>query len=341
MVFLFLLIDIITTLNRFEDVAGKIYVGYYVNYLPWIASQMMPVASVMAVVFLLVSLQRHHELIVLHSLGLSIYRVLQPVLFCILLFSLFSWYLADKVVPKAMEKRNYYYYVEMKKNPGGYNKLKKENIWFRTPEAIVHFGKTLSNGEIRGAKVFFYDNKKWKPTRVLESKKLELKDKEWTFKEGAEVFYTNDSMGEVIGVETKEFDVKSISPLEDLTDFKKRQSRAESMSLSELSYAIEKAKASGMSFRILETEYYGKLSFIFSALFLSFLAVPLVIGKSRSSNVFVGMGLSIFIVLAYWVVYSTFLNMGKSGLVPPIVAAWSPGLLALLVFFLLMKRKTY
>jgi len=331
---LFLLIDVVSTLNRFE-VPGRVFLGYYLYYLPWVVSQMMPIAGVLATVFLFVNLQKNNELVVFHSLGLSIFRVLTPVLLVLLGISILGWVLTDKVVPYSMDKRNYYYYVEMKKSPASYNKLKKSDIWFRTPKAIVNFKKVLSKTEVSGVRVYFYSNEEWRPTRILEAETASLQDQEWIYKNGLETNYKD-------GVATSvRFNEVSTDPLEDLSEFKKRQASVDSMSLSELAYAIKKGKESSMSTNVLETSYHGKLSFIFSSLFLSLLALPFCIGNARSSNVFVGLGVALALVISYWVVYSFFLNMGKSGTLPAILAAWLPGIMSLGLFSIMIRKKKY
>jgi lipopolysaccharide export system permease protein len=331
---LFLIIDVITILNRFQ-VPGHIYLAYYINYTPWVISQMMPIAGVLSTVFLFVSLQKNNELVVFYSLGVSIYRVLAPLMCALLLVSIFCWLVTDKVVPSAMDKRNYYYYVKMKENPASYNKLKKNDIWFRTPRAIVNFKKLLSQGEVSGGRVYFYANETWRPTRVLEAKKIFLKKEVWIFENGVETLYENDR------VTTIKFDKVTTSPLEDLSEFEKRQSRVESMTLSELSYAIEKGQEASMSTNNLETEYHGKLSFIFSALFLSLLALPFCIGNTRSSNVFVGLGVALVLVILYWVAYSFCLSMGRTGVVPAMIAAWLPGFVSVAAFGFLIRKQRY
>ena len=39
------------------SVPGRIFLAYYMYYLPWVVSQMMPIAGVLATVFLFVTLQ--------------------------------------------------------------------------------------------------------------------------------------------------------------------------------------------------------------------------------------------------------------------------------------------
>ena len=329
---LFLFIDVVTTMNRF-DISGGLLLAYFLNYLPWIVTKMQPIAGVLATVFLFVSLQKNNELIIFYALGMSIKRVLAPVLGVLLGIASLSWFMTDWVVPQTMEKRNYYYYVEMKKQPGKFNKLRKSNIWFRTPEAIINFGKVVSQQEIENIKVFMFDREKWRPTEVIEAESSILNNDKWIYKDAKITNYGDEV---VIKRILKTYETK---PLEDLKEFKKRQSQLNSMSLSQLSYATKKAKEASMSTVKLRTEYHGKLSFIFSALFLSLLVLPFCIGSQRSSNVFIGLSVALVSVMGYWIFYSTMLNFGNSGVIPPVIAAWSPGLICVLVFLFFMRRR--
>ena len=329
---LFLFIDVVSTINRFS-VEGSVFVAYYFNYLPWVVTQMQPIAGVLATVFLFVGLQKNRELIIFHALGMSIYRVLAPVLAMLLCLSFVAWALTDYVVPKAMEKRNFYYYVKMKKQPGSYNKLKKSNVWFRTPEAIINFGRVISEDKVEDINVFFFDREKWRPTKVLKAKSADLKTNEWIYNDGSETLYSEGA------VKTNLFETYQTKSLESLTEFKKRQSQLNSMSLSQLSFAIEKAEEASMSTLKLRTEYHGKLSFIFSSLFLSLLVLPFCLGNPRSSNAFIGMGVALFSVLGYWIFYSAMLNFGNSGALSPILAGWLPGFVCTLVFLFFIRRQ--
>jgi len=329
---LFLFIDVVSTLSRF-DVSGGVFLAYYFNYLPWVVTQMQPIAGVLATVFLFVSLQKNHELVIFYALGMSIKRVLAPIICLLIVLASFSWVMTDVVVPKTMEKRNYYYYVEMKNQPGQFNKLRKSNVWFRTPDAIINFGKVVSQIEVENIRVFMFDREKWRPTKVIEAESSLLQDDKWLYKNARVTTYENDI---ALQEELKTFETP---PLEDLKEFKKRQSQLNAMSLSQLSYAIKKAKEASMSIVKLRTEYHGKLSFIFSALFLSLLVLPFCIGNQRSSNVFIGLSVAIVSVMAYWILYSTMLNLGNSGALHPIVAAWTPGLLCLVSFLVFIRGR--
>ena len=328
----FLFIDVFFTLSRF-NVSGGVLLAYYLNYLPWVVTKMQSIAGVLATIFLFVTLQKNHELIIFYSLGLSIYRVLIPILSILVGLAFFSWFMTDWVLPKAMEKRNYYYYVKMKKQIGKYNKLRKSDIWFRTPKAIINFGKLLSQREAEDIRIFIFDRERWRPDEVIEAKSSFFQDDKWIYKDVRITTYRDEA---IVTHDLKEHETL---PFEDLKEFKKRQSQLNSMSLSQLSYAIKKAEEASMSTIKLRTEYHGKLSFIFSALFLSLLVLPFCIGNQRSSNTFIGLSVAMVLVMGYWVFYSMMLNLGKGGALHPLVAAWTPGLISTLVFAIFIKRQ--
>ncbi len=332
---LFVLIDALSFMSRYPA-SGAVYFAYYLNYSPSIIVQMLPIAGVLATVFLFVYLQKNTELVVFFSLGISFYRLLLPVLGCLFFASFMGWYISDKIVPITMDKSNYYKFVEIKKKPHQYNHMKKRNLWFRTPEAIVNFGKTITATRVLDVNIVFYDKEKWAPTRVIKAESANLKDSIWVLSNGQETLINVDGAAEV-----SDFKELTLPPLQDLKEYEKRQSRTDSMSVSELSYAIKKNEEAGMATRTLRTDYHGKWSFIFSGIFLSLLAIPFCIGNSRASNVFVGLGVSMGLVLVYWIVYSVSLNLGKVGIFPPVLAAWFPGLISLAFFGVMSPKLKY
>lgn len=332
---LFVLIDAMSFLSRYPA-SGAVYFAYYLNYSPSIIVKMLPIAGVLATVFLFVNLQKNTELVVFFSLGISFYRLLAPVLAC-LFFSVFlGWYLTDKVVPKAMDKSNYYKFVEIKKKPHQYNRMKKRNLWFRTQKAIINFGRTITTSNVADVNIIFYDKENWVPTRVVKAESAVLNKTLWVLKNGRDTVINADGAAEV-----SDFKELTFPPLQDLKEYEKRQSRIDSMSISELSYAIKKNDEAGMATRSLTTEYYGKWSFIFSGIFLSLLALPFCIGNSRATNQFIGLGISMGLILIYWVAYSFSLNLGKVGMLPPFLAAWLPGILSLGFFASMSKKLRY
>ena len=68
--------------------------GYYLDYVPYIASLISPITVFIAVVFITAQLAQHTEIIALLSSGVSIFRIMVPYLIGAFLIGALSFYFA-------------------------------------------------------------------------------------------------------------------------------------------------------------------------------------------------------------------------------------------------------
>jgi lipopolysaccharide export system permease protein len=72
-------------------------------------------------------------------------------------------------------------------------------------------------------------------------------------------------------------------------------------------------------------ELYTKISLPFSSVVFALIGLPLGIQPNRSGGS-IGFGLSILIILVYYVIMTLGRAMGEGGSLPPILAAWLPNI---------------
>ena len=79
---IFIIIDIIGFLDKFIDhsVSFSMLIQYYIFYLPYIIILTLPVATLLASLFSVGQLSRYNEITAMRASGLSIYRILSPLL---------------------------------------------------------------------------------------------------------------------------------------------------------------------------------------------------------------------------------------------------------------------
>jgi len=68
---------------------------------------------------------------------------------------------------------------------------------------------------------------------------------------------------------------------------------------------------------------YSKVSMPFACLIMAFVGIPFSLRSGRSSGVALGIGLSIGIGFAYFVINAILISLGGTGVLPPLVAAWA------------------
>lgn len=152
--------------------------------------------------------------------------------------------------------------------------------------------------------------------------------REWRFIDGSQQFmaHVTGKYGLVIPFDTEIF-VLNKSPEQVSRD----QKEANQMSYRELKTYIRELKASRVrarAVRELDVELERKLSVPFASLVLALIGAPLGIRRQRQTAG-VGIGMSLLIIIFYYIGMSVFGVLGESGDLGPVEAAWACNVIAL------------
>ena len=104
-----LLYVVIDLTDNVDDMAKNhtpfdVIVGYYVNLVPQLIMDIMPLALMISVLILLTLLERKQELTAFKAGGISLYRVVVPILLIASLAAGAMWVLSESVVPNSNRK---------------------------------------------------------------------------------------------------------------------------------------------------------------------------------------------------------------------------------------------
>ena len=80
-VLIFVCVDMVGNLSEFidKDVPRFVIVQYYVFYIPYILTWVLPIGMLLASLFSIAQMARFNELSAMKSAGISLYRILLPV----------------------------------------------------------------------------------------------------------------------------------------------------------------------------------------------------------------------------------------------------------------------
>jgi lipopolysaccharide export system permease protein len=299
--------------------------------------QLMPVGAMVGTLFTLSTLNRNNELIALFSLGHSLARVSMPILVLISISCVMTFWVGDRLVPYFAQKKNYTFYVEMKKRPGLYSTVKKNKIWYRSDNTIFNIQSlNTEKGLAQGITLYYFDEA-WDLVQLIRAKTVTMQDKLWNLEDGTVTLFAQESSFPL----TKSFSKKTLTMSDDLADIRSSAPDSESLSLGELRRFIQKNKEAGLDTLRFEVDMYAKLSFAFAGLVLSLMGIPFTVQSNRTGGRMASVGISIGVAFAYWVIFSFSLSMGKHGSLPPFIAAWAPNLLmgGAASYFLLRLQK--
>jgi len=326
-ILIFVIIDLMEHLDDFIDhnATIKIILLYYFVFIPEIIRLMIPVAVLLASLFVTGKLSARNEITAIKSSGISIYRYLAPFLIAAFLISIVAVYFGGYAVPEANKKK---LYIEQKYLGKSLN-ASGVNVFFQdSPSRIVTIDYFDANTLIaNNVSIQDFDpTNLTKITKRIDAIKMsyDTTRKAWILINGTERIFKEDS------IKFKAFKKLTLKNL----NFKpeeilKKQNVPEELTLTELkSYARDRIKTGNDPTRI-EIEYHSRIAFAFASLIVVLLGAPISVNK-RTGNLAIQFGISLAVTFLYLVFMKIFQAMGKNGIFNPIITAWS----ANFIFFL-------
>ena len=123
-------------------------------------------------------------------------------------------------------------------------------------------------------------------------------------------------------------------------DFRRETKKPEDMNYQELTVYINKLTAFGYDTSKYIVDLRAKFSYPFVSLVMVIIGFPFAL-KSPRSGTAMGVGLSVFIGLTYWIVLQLGISLGHGHILPPLVAAWiSHMLFACAGLYLILSTRT-
>jgi len=323
---IFVVVDMMENLDDFidNDVASPVVFHYYLYFLPEIIKLMTPVAVFLSCLFVTGKLSNQNELTAIRSSGVSLYRMMFPILLTAAGISIFSFYFGGYVTPFANKEKVKIEITNMKKNipiPG-------YNIFFQDSETrIVSIGY-FDMTNYQAHKVSIQDFNKNNPIEMVaridaSRMKYDTLKMNWTLYNVVKRFFNGDK--EIL----QKFNEEKISSLNFRPiDVKTKQQKPEEMTTSDLhDFYLNQLKTGNDPTRTL-IEYHSRFAFSLSSLIVVFIGFPLASGKKRG-----GLALQFGISLLFTFIYLGFMKIsqafGKNGVLDPVVTAWSANIIFL------------
>ena len=111
--------DIVTYKIPLQSVAA-----FYVYYIPTMFIQIMPMAALLATIYMLSNLNKNNEIIAMKSSGVSLWRILTPLLVLGFLISALTFVVNDRVIPLTSKVSQMIRREELEKYKTGGQQLK-------------------------------------------------------------------------------------------------------------------------------------------------------------------------------------------------------------------------
>ena len=303
---------------------GNAQLWYYISLnVPQLVSRFLPYSVLLATLLTFAPLNQNSEVIAMRASGLSAHQILAPMLLTAAVVSLVSFVFNETVVAPATGTLKQWagqHYKPLPKDtgvrsnvyvPDGNNILTAQSVSGTGPQTRLE-GVTWYRRDAAGmvteqlrSPVAVYANPGWRMAATAR------------FDVATTVLTPLPPQVVATGVTPGQLAIGKLDP--------------DGQNLIALGHTIAALKASGRRVTALDAKWWHKLSGPLSALLMPLLGSVAAFGLARSGNLLIRAAMGMAMGFAYFVVDNAALAMGNFGGYPPLIAAWAPFMLFLLL----------
>jgi len=298
----------------------KVLFNYLLYFSPQLTYTLLPLSLLISLMVTISLFYKRGEITAIKAGGISLHRFSLPFLLLAVAVLASSFYLQEKILPFSNKKaESLRAFIKGRKDAGEY--VISRN-WVFSNNTVFHF---LYYEKKRKAFVDIYLmelSPEFSLKRIMHAKKAFWRRNYWLLRS----VWMRDFSKQGKFLQADRERVRMPPP----EYFFRELKGFEEMNLRELKKHIDTLRREGFPTREMEVEFQARLSFPFVNLVMALLAVALgfLIGE-KGPTIGVGSGLALGGV--YWTLQGAFKALGKSFILPPILAGWSPTI----IFFLI------
>jgi LPS export ABC transporter permease LptG/LPS export ABC transporter permease LptF len=330
----FTLFDLLADIAR-NHIAAATVLSYFRYLIPLMVYQLAPLATLVATLVTLAILAKNNEVVALKASGMSLYRVLMPLVLAGCLVSVGMFLLDDTFLPYANQRqdalRN-----QIKGRPAQtYIEPARQWIFGQNSKIYNYEFFDPDRRFFGGLNVFELD-----PATFLIRRRVYAARAVWEPTENAWVLTGGwvrdfDSDGHITRYQP--FTATSLPELTEPPGYFRREVRQYyQMNWRQLGEYIASLRQAGFDTARLSVQWHRKFAFPLIAAVIVFLSAPFafLVGTRGAIG---GLALAVGVGIAYWSAAALFEAMGSVGQLPPLIAGWAPdaifGFLAIYFIF--------
>jgi len=290
--------------------------------MPEIVQRFLPFSVLLGTLVTFLTLNQNSEVVAMKAGGLSAHQILAPVVVASLLVAGVAFAFNERIAARASSTLALWEAVKFGPLPTGLEP--QANIWVRDGDDLIHVDTVNGRGAgtvLTGVQI--YDRTGGSLKSIVEAERGRPVAGGWQL-EGARRFEVASGRRQPLdrpvvarGVRADRFTLATVDP--------------NGLTFRELSRAIEDLDAAGRPTASLQANLWHKLSGPLSTLLMPLLGAVAAFGLARSGMLFVRAVIGMALGFAYFVADNFGLAMGNLGAYPPLLAAWGPFFLFLLI----------
>lgn len=298
-----------------DDVAYITAVKIVLFQAPRRIMEVVPVAAFVAIFFVLGRMVQSNEFTAMKAGGLSVYRLLVPILIVMIVICGFFALFYNRVASPAFHEAHL---LQNNVKP-----RRGRNIVFKGKDDRIFYSQriALDARKIQQLTIYEHDTE-GKLARVTFAKAAEWTPTQWQLTDGYIRYFEK---GVEVGYEN--FDTHVIARHEDPTRFIGSEKDPRAMTIEELRQQIAYKQEAGQISRKEQVKLYHKTAYPFAAVVVVMLGAPIAIRFGRA-GFFAGLVIAFFLSFIYWALsFATLEGLSENGKLHPFLACWGANIL--------------
>jgi len=291
----------------------------FILRLPQVFVYSFPMATVFGALMAMANMSSNGEIIALRAGGASLPRVAVPILGTALLISCVNLWFNEWLMPLAMDEA-FRIQGECARRTKPIDDL-LFSVPSNNPQRVV-YAKSYDPRRMVLAKLIIIELRNGEPWQTLKADEATWNGTVWAVR-GVEVKQVDNQGRETRLRADLEFRDLGKTP----EDLAKKAKTLDEMSLADLWEELRNRREVGLAFKPFQVQIiqYIRMHWALPWLpaFFAFVGIPLGLRPARATAG-IGLGLSLVIALAYYVMFYSLVLVGQSGAISTILAAWLP-----------------
>ncbi|MBA3511774.1 LPS export ABC transporter permease LptG [Sphingomonas sp.] len=295
---------------------------YVALRVPLLTARFLPFSVLLGTLIAFAGLNQHSEVIAMKAAGISAHQILAPLIVASLGIAAVAFAFNETVVVKAARTVTAWNDNDYRPIPPDSDLL--SNVWVLVGNDLVRARQVVGqHQQLRATGVSIYDREGGTLRRVIDAERARPAGGAWLL-ENVRVYDAtmnlvrrHDQMTALPGVEPERLTLAKVDP--DQLDFFTLKQR------------IEQMERAGRHTEEARAGLWHKISSPLSTLLMPLLAAVAAFGLARSGQVLLRATVGMALGFAYFVADNFSLAMGNVGAYPPLLAAWAPFVLFLLI----------
>ena len=337
--------DLVRKIVEF-DLPFSIALNVLILRLPGFVVLSFPMATLLASLLTYSKLSSSSELKALRAIGISIYRIILPSLSLALVMTFITFIFNNNIVPYSNSKADFVLSNSLGKNISiekgediiysrRGNITDSENNKVSLSLTHIFYAKDYTDGFMNEVKVL--DLSKYGYTQVLSADKAfwNSKIEKWEFINGKLVIFSEDGDSTITKFDSYIYPFNT-GPIK-IASIPKN---ANDMTLAEATKALQIYEDSSniKEVRRLKVRIQEKFTLPMACIVFSLIGSSLASIPNSKTNGSQGFGISIILILFYYILSFTFSSLGIKGSISAISAAWSPVFISSFIGIILMRK---